>query len=83
MGRLANEEATALRALINRLPPVVDPRAAADERALRLIVRYNLRHQMTLSAALKLVAAETLHSPFSEIETTARALHAMLLKQHH
>lgn len=74
-------ERAGLRDLISHMPPAIDIPAHAEEEALRLIVRLGLKHPMTLPAALKVVAAETPHGRWREIERTAKALHVMLQKR--
>lgn len=54
----------------------------AEEEALRIMVRLGLTHPMTLAAAMKVVASEMRHGRLREIEATARALHAKLLRRH-
>ena len=73
------ESAAALRNLIASMSRPIDEGRLAKEEAFRIIVRFGLCHPMTLSAALKLVASEMPHGRVSEIEQTARALHAKLL----
>jgi pilus assembly protein TadC len=68
--------------LIARMRQPIDIRDLANEEALRIMVRLGLAHPMTLSAALKVVASEMRHGRMSEIEATARALHAKLLRRH-
>jgi len=73
------ESAAAMRSLIASMSRPIDERQMANEESFRMIVRLGLCHPMTLSAALKLVASEMPHGRISEIEQTARALHAKLL----
>lgn len=54
----------------------------ADEEAIRIMVRYGLSHPVTLAAAMKIVGAELRHGRVREIEATARALHARLIRRH-
>jgi hypothetical protein len=68
--------------LIARMRQPINVRDFANEEALRIMVRLGLSHPMTLSAALKVVASELQHGRLSEIEATARALHAKLLRRH-
>jgi hypothetical protein len=70
----------ALRSLIAETSPQLHLRELADDESTRLIVRLGLRHPMTLSAALKVVASEMPHGRFDEIEPVARALRAKLSK---
>jgi pilus assembly protein TadC len=58
----------------------IDLRDMANEDAIRIMVRLGLRHPMTLAAALKVVSSELRHGRLREIEATARALHAKLLR---
>jgi hypothetical protein len=46
------------------------------------MVRYGLAHPVTLAAAMKIVGSEMRHGRLREIEATARALHAKLLRRH-
>lgn len=71
-----------LETLIARMRQPIDVRDLAGEEALRIIVRHGLCHPMTLSAAMKVVATEMPHGRMEEIEATARALHARLLRLH-
>jgi pilus assembly protein TadC len=68
--------------LIARMRQPINVRDLANEEALRIMVRLGLAHPMTLAAALKVVASEMPHGRMSEIEATARALHAKLLRRH-
>jgi hypothetical protein len=54
----------------------------AGEEAVRIMVRLGLSHPMTLSAAMKVVTSELRHGRMDEIEATARALHAKLIRRH-
>ena len=71
-----------LEHLIARMRQPISVRDLAGEEALRIIVRHGLCHPMTLSAAMKVVASEMPHGRMIEIEATARALHARLLRHH-
>lgn len=71
-----------LESLIARMRQPIDIRDLAGEEALRIIVRHGLSHPMTISAAMKVVATEMPHGRIAEIEATARALHARLLRLH-
>jgi pilus assembly protein TadC len=68
--------------LILRMRQPIRVQDIADEEALRIMVRLGLSHPMTLAAAMKVVASEMRHGRLSEIEATARALHAKLLRRH-
>ncbi|MCC7252741.1 hypothetical protein [Hyphomicrobium sp.] len=68
--------------LILRMRQPIDVQNVADEEALRIMVRLGLAHPMTLAAAMKVVASEMRHGRIREIEATARALHAKLLRRH-
>ena len=68
--------------LIARMRQPISVRDLANEEALRIMVRLGLAHPMTLPAALKVVASEMRHGRLQEIEATARALHAKLLRRH-
>lgn len=68
--------------LILRMRQPISLQDTADEEALRIMVRLGLTHPMTLAAAMKVVASETRHGRVREIEATARALHAKLLRRH-
>lgn len=68
--------------LIARMRQPINVRDHANEEAVRIMVRLGLSHPMTLSAALKVVASEMRHGRMQEIEATARALHAKLLRRH-
>ena len=71
-----------LDSLIARMRQPINVRDLANEEALRIMVRLGLRHPMTLAAAVKVVASEMHHGRMQEIEATARALHAKLLRRH-
>ncbi len=68
--------------LIRRMRQPIHLQDQADEEALRIMVRYGLSHPVTLAAALKIVSGEMPHGRLAEIEATARALHARLLRRH-
>ncbi len=68
--------------MIARMRQPIRLEDTADEEALRIMVRYGLTHPVTLSAAMKIVAAEMRHGRLREIEATARALHGKLLRRH-
>lgn len=68
--------------LILRMRQPINVQDTAEEEALRIMVRLGLSHPMTLSAAMKVVASEMRHGRIREIEATARALHAKLLRRH-
>ncbi len=68
--------------LILRMRQPIRVQDAAAEEAVRIMVRLGLAHPMTLAAAMKVVASEMQHGRLSEIEATARALHAKLLRRH-
>jgi pilus assembly protein TadC len=68
--------------LVLRMRQPINLADSAEEEALRLMVRLGLSHPMTLAAALKLVASELPHGRMRELEATARALHAKLLRRH-
>jgi hypothetical protein len=68
--------------LISRMRQPIQLQDLADEEALRIMVRYGLTHPVTLAAAIKIVGAEMRHGRLKEIEATARALHAKLLRHH-
>lgn len=80
MSRLSRDPV--LEGLIARMRQPISVRDIAGEEALRIIVRYGLRHPMTLAAAMKVAAGEMPHGRMGEIEATARALHARLLRHH-
>ncbi len=71
-----------LEDLIARMRQPISVRDLAGEEALRIIVRHGLSHPMTLAAAMKVAASEMPHGRIAEIEATARALHARLLRHH-
>jgi len=68
--------------LILRMRQPINVQDVANEEALRIMVRLGLSHPMTLAAAVKVVASEMPHGRMREIEATARALHAKLLRRH-
>lgn len=68
--------------LISRMRQPIQLQDLADEEALRIMVRYGLSHPVTLAAAIKIVGSEMRHGRMKEIEATARALHAKLLRHH-
>lgn len=68
--------------LILRMRQPINVQDTAEEEALRIMVRLGLAHPMTLAAAMKVVASELRHGRMREIEATARALHAKLLRRH-
>ena len=68
--------------LILRMRQPINLADTADEEALRIMVRLGLTHPMTIAAALKIVAGEMPHGRLREIEATAKALHAKLLRRH-
>lgn len=68
--------------LILRMRQPINLQDTAAEEALRIMVRLGLAHPMTLAAAMKVVASEMRHGRTREIEATARALHAKLLRRH-
>lgn len=68
--------------LILRMRQPIRVQDVAAEEAVRIMVRLGLAHPMTLAAAMKVVASEMRHGRLSEIEATARALHAKLLRRH-
>jgi pilus assembly protein TadC len=68
--------------LIVRMRQPINVQDVAEEEALRIMVRLGLTHPMTLAAAMKVVASEMRHGRLREIEATARALHAKLLRRH-
>ena len=68
--------------LISRMRQPIQLQDMADEDALRIMVRYGLSHPVTLAAAIKIVGSEMRHGRLKEIEATARALHAKLLRHH-
>jgi hypothetical protein len=68
--------------LILRMRQPINVQDSAEEEALRIMVRLGLAHPMTLAAAMKVVASELRHGRMREIEATARALHAKLLRRH-
>lgn len=68
--------------LIARMRQPIQLHDAAEEEALRIMVRYGLSHPVTLAAAIKIVGGEMRHGRLREIEATARALHAKLLRRH-
>jgi len=68
--------------LILRMRQPIRIQDDAAEEAVRIMVRLGLAHPMTLAAAMKVVASEMRHGRLSEIEATARALHAKLLRRH-
>jgi hypothetical protein len=68
--------------LISRMRQPIQLQDLADEEALRIMVRYGLSHPVTLAAAIKIVGSELRHGRLKEIEATARALHAKLLRHH-
>lgn len=68
--------------LILRMRQPINVQDTADQEALRIMVRLGLAHPMTLAAAVKVVASELRHGRMREIEATARALHAKLLRHH-
>jgi hypothetical protein len=68
--------------LILRMRQPIRVQDVAAEEAVRIMVRLGLTHPMTLAAAMKVVASEMRHGRLSEIEATARALHAKLLRRH-
>ena len=68
--------------LILRMRQPINIQDVANEEALRIMVRLGLSHPMTLAAAVKVVASEMRHGRMREIEATARALHAKLLRRH-
>lgn len=68
--------------LILRMRQPINVQDVAEEEALRIMVRLGLTHPMTLAAAMKVVASEMRHGRLREIEATARALHAKLLRRH-
>ena len=78
---MTDAESTAIRNLIAGMSFPIDDQRVAKEEAFRIIVRFGLCHPITLSAALKIVASEFPHGRVAEIERTARALHAKLLKR--
>lgn len=67
-----------LKDLVERMREPIDPVKFAGEEAVRLIVRFDLRHPMTLPATLKLVATEFQHGRVVEIDAIAKALHSKL-----
>lgn len=71
-----------LDSLVQRMRQPINVQDHAEEEALRIMVRVGLRHPMTLAAALKVAAGEMPHGRIKEIEATARALHAKLLRRH-
>lgn len=68
--------------LVLRMRQPINVQDVAEEEALRIMVRLGLSHPMTLAAAMKVVASEMRHGRLREIEATARALHAKLLRRH-
>jgi len=68
--------------LILRMRQPINVQDVANEEAVRIMVRLGLAHPMTLGAAMKVVASEMRHGRLREIEATARALHAKLLRRH-
>jgi hypothetical protein len=68
--------------LITRMRQPINVRDLANEEALRIMVRLGLSHPMTLAAVLKVVASEMPHGRMPEIEATARALYAKLIRRH-
>lgn len=71
-----------LEHLIARMRQPISVRDVANEEALRIMVRLGLCHPVTLAAAIKIVASEMRHGRMQEIEATARALHAKLVRRH-
>jgi hypothetical protein len=71
-----------LSELIARMRQPIAIKDLAAEEAVRIMVRLGLSHPMTLPAAMKVVASEMRHGRLVEIEATARALHAKLLRRH-
>ncbi|WP_072396164.1 hypothetical protein [Hyphomicrobium sp. CS1GBMeth3] len=71
-----------LNDLILRMRQPINIQDVAEEDALRIMVRLGLSHPVTLAAAMKIVASEIGHGRLREIEATARALHAKLLRRH-
>jgi hypothetical protein len=67
--------------LILRMRQPIRVQEDAETEALRIMVRLGLVHPMTLAAAMKVVASEMRHGRLAEIEATARALHAKLLRR--
>lgn len=67
--------------LILRMRQPIRVHEDAEREALRIMVRLGLTHPMTLAAAMKVVASEMRHGRLAEIEATARALHAKLLRR--
>ncbi|WP_334146005.1 hypothetical protein [Hyphomicrobium sp.] len=67
--------------LILRMRQPIRVHEDAEREALRIMVRLGLAHPMTLAAAMKVVASEMRHGRLAEIEATARALHAKLLRR--
>lgn len=68
--------------LILRMRQPINVQDVAEEEALRIMVRLGLTHPVTLAAAMKIAASEIRHGRLREIEATARALHARLLRRH-
>lgn len=71
-----------LEDLILRMRQPINLADHAAEEALRIMVRLGLTHPVTIAAALKIVAGEMPHGRIREIEATARALHARLIRRH-
>lgn len=71
-----------LEDLILRMRQPINLVDDAEEEALRIMVRLGLTHPVTIAAALKIVAGEMPHGRIREIEATARALHAKLIRRH-
>ncbi|WP_333793047.1 hypothetical protein [Hyphomicrobium sp.] len=70
-----------LDSLILRMRQPINVQDAAEEEALRIMVRLGLTHPVTLPAAVKIVASEMRHGRMHEIEATARALHSKLSRR--
>lgn len=70
-----------LDSLILRMRQPINVQDAAEEEALRIMVRLGLTHPVTLPAAVKIVASEMRHGRMREIEATARALHSKLSRR--
>lgn len=68
--------------LVQRMRQPINVHDVGEEEALRIMVRLGLAHPITLAAAMKIAASELRHGRLSEIEATARALHAKLLRRH-
>jgi len=71
-----------LAELVARMRQPIALQDLANEEALRIMVRLGLSHPVTLPAAMKIVASEMRHGRLAEIEATARALHAKLIRRH-